>query len=50
MHRYQEALCARRTRVTSAVKRVNFSLGSALILHDTDTQQKKEAYHVVKTV
>ena len=47
----QEALCARRTRVTSAVERVNFSLGSALSFNKYyKIHNKKEAYYVVKTV
>ena len=53
-----EALCARRTRVTSAVERVDFSQSSALSFtkyYQIPKQikskiPKKEAYYVVKTV
>ena len=56
MHRYQDTIdsrsvVSRRVRVTSAVERVNFSLGSALSFNKYyKIPNKKEAYYVVKTV
>ena len=52
-----EALCARRTRVTSAVERVDFSQSSVLSFNKyykiptcKQITLKKKVYYVVKTV